>query len=82
MENPTAQIQSFVENSLRTIVPTMDLDHLFLEKEKISHEIKDDLGQFKRSIHLIFAAKAMAGYGYTIVDTLITDIEPEHGVKV
>mmetsp|Transcript_20394 Transcript_20394/g.28600 ORF Transcript_20394/g.28600 Transcript_20394/m.28600 type:complete len:296 (+) Transcript_20394:71-958(+) len=69
MEDPNAQIQSFVENSLRSIVPTMDLDHLFLEKEKISHEIKDDL------------AKAMAGYGYTIVDTLITDIEPEHGVK-
>mmetsp|Transcript_28691 Transcript_28691/g.40429 ORF Transcript_28691/g.40429 Transcript_28691/m.40429 type:complete len:304 (+) Transcript_28691:49-960(+) len=69
MENPTLQIQSFVENSLRTIVPTMDLDHLFLEKQKISGEIKDDL------------AKAMAGYGYTIVDTLITDIEPERGVK-
>lgn len=45
MENPTAQIQSFVENSLRTIVPTMELDHLFLEKQKISGEIKDDLGK-------------------------------------
>lgn len=69
MEDPSSQMKSFVEDSLRSIVPTMDLDHLFLEKIKVSAEVKDDL------------AKRMHSYGYSIIDALITDIEPEHNVK-
>jgi len=38
-------------------------------KDKISKEIMEDL------------AKKMSHYGYTIVDTLITDIDPEQKVK-
>lgn len=69
MENPVLQMQSFVEDAIRSIVPTLELEQLFLEKDKISEEIRVDL------------AKKMTHYGYTIVDTLITDIEPESRVK-
>lgn len=69
MQNPLAQITSFVENSLRAISPTMELDQLFAEKDRVAREIKADL-----------AAK-MESLGYTIVDTLIVDIEPEGQVK-
>lgn len=69
MENPVLQMQSFVEDAIRSIVPTLELEQLFLEKEKISLEIREDL------------AKKMAAYGYSIVDTLITDIDPESKVK-
>jgi regulator of protease activity HflC (stomatin/prohibitin superfamily) len=69
MEHPHIQMESFVEDAIRSIVPTMELEHLFLEKEKISSAIKNEL------------AKKMTGYGWTIVDTLITDIDPEAKVK-
>jgi len=69
MENPQKQMTSFVEDALRSIVPTLELEHLFMEKEKISFEIKESL------------SKKMASYGYTITDTLIIDIEPEASVK-
>jgi len=70
MENPVWQMQSFVEDAIRSVVPMMELEHLFLEKDKISTEIREAL------------CKKMQGYGYTIVDTLITDINPAADVKV
>jgi len=69
MEHPHIQMESFVEDAIRSIVPTMELEHLFLEKEKISSAIRDEL------------AKKMTSYGWSIVDTLITDIDPEARVK-
>jgi len=69
MQNPTGQMQSFVEDAIRSIAPTLELEQLFIEKDKISREIREDL------------AKKMTTYGYTIVDTLIIDIEPEGQVK-
>lgn len=53
----------------RAIVPTLELEQLFMEKEHISNEIKENL------------AKKMQDYGYSIIDTLITDIDPEANVK-
>jgi len=69
MENPHSQMESFVEDAIRSIVPTMELEHLFLEKEKISAAIKNELSH------------KMTNYGWTITDTLITDIDPEAKVK-
>jgi len=69
MTNPNAQMQSFVEDAIRSIVPALELEQLFMEKDKIGTEIREDL------------AKKMTSYGYSIVDTLIIDIEPEHTVK-
>jgi len=69
MENPERQMTSFVEDAIRAIVPTLELEQLFLEKEKVSVEIREDL------------AKKMTTYGYSIIDTLIVDIDPEVKVK-
>eukprot|EP01119_Soliformovum_irregulare_P014116 TRINITY_DN3832_c0_g1_i1.p1 TRINITY_DN3832_c0_g1~~TRINITY_DN3832_c0_g1_i1.p1 ORF type:complete len:297 (+),score=75.87 TRINITY_DN3832_c0_g1_i1:119-1009(+) len=69
MENPVWQMQMFVEDAIRSVVPNMELEHLFMEKDKVSNEINEAL------------SKKMQSYGYTIVDTLITDISPEANVK-
>jgi len=69
MQNPEGQMTSFVEDALRAVVPTLELEHLFLEKEKVSVEIKESI------------SKRMKSFGYTITDTLILDIEPEPIVK-
>jgi len=69
MQDPRRQVASFVENTLRSIAPNLILDDLFAQKDKVSQHIKDDL------------AKKMESYGYHLIDTLITEIEPEHGVK-
>jgi regulator of protease activity HflC (stomatin/prohibitin superfamily) len=57
MQDPQYQMKSFVEDAIRAIVPTMLLEQLFLEKERISLEIKDDL------------AKKMTGYGSFIISS-------------
>ena len=64
MENPQLQMESFVEDAVRSIVPTMELEHLFLEKEKIGASIKEEL------------SKKMESYGWSITDSLVTDIDP------
>jgi len=69
MESPSLQMQSYVEDAVRSIVPSMELEHLFIAKDKISHEIMEAL------------AKKMNQYGFTIITTLITDIDPEIKVK-
>jgi len=69
MESPHIQMESYVEDAIRAIVPTMELEHLFLEKEKIGASIREEL------------AKKMNSYGWSITDTLITDIDPESRVK-
>jgi regulator of protease activity HflC (stomatin/prohibitin superfamily) len=69
MSSPAQQIKSFVENSIRSITPDMDLDHLFSEKDRVAKGILADL------------SKRMADLGYTIMDTLIVGIEPEQKVK-
>jgi len=69
MQDPKSQVTSFVENTLRSIAPNLILDDLFAQKDKVSLHIKEDL------------SKKMESYGYHLIDTLITEIEPEHGVK-
>jgi regulator of protease activity HflC (stomatin/prohibitin superfamily) len=69
MSSPPQQIKSFVENSIRSITPDMELDHLFTEKDRVAKGILSDLSH------------RMADLGYTITDTLIVDIEPEQKVK-
>jgi len=69
MQDPKSQVTSFVENTLRSIGPNLMLDDLFSQKDKVSQHIKDDLAQ------------KLESYGYHLIDTLITEIEPEHGVK-
>ena len=66
---PEAQIKSYIEDALRSSVPKLTLDELFEKKDEIALE-----GQHQ-------VAEEMSTYGYVIVKTLITKVEPDAEVK-
>ncbi|KAK4261174.1 hypothetical protein QN277_004211 [Acacia crassicarpa] len=69
LSNTRNQIQAYVFDVIRASVPKMDLDASFEQKNEIAKAVEEEL------------EKAMAVYGYEIVQTLIVDIEPDERVK-
>merc|ERR1719161_3183312 len=69
LTNPKQQIESYVEDVVRSSVPKIDLDDVFTTKEEIAKSIKHEL------------EAAMGSFGYEILATPITDIEPDAQVK-
>ena len=70
LEDPKIQITSYVFDTVRAEVPKMRLDDVFARKDDIAIAIKAELDE------------AMANYGYGIVKALVTDIDPDHQVKI
>ncbi|ACG63041.1 putative stomatin/prohibitin-family membrane protease subunit [Streptococcus equi subsp. zooepidemicus MGCS10565] len=66
---PEAQIRSYIEDALRSSVPKLTLDELFEKKDEIALEVQHQV------------AEEMSTYGYIIVKTLITKVEPDAEVK-
>lgn len=66
---PEAQINSYIEDALRSSVPKLTLDELFEKKDEIALEVQHQV------------AEEMSTYGYIIVKTLITKVEPDAEVK-
>ena len=66
---PEAQIKSYIEDALRSSVPKLTLDELFEKKDEIALEVQRQV------------AEEMSTYGYIIVKTLITKVEPDAEVK-
>ncbi|HEO1242921.1 TPA: SPFH domain-containing protein [Streptococcus agalactiae] len=66
---PEAQIKSYIEDALRSSVPKLTLDELFEKKDEIALEVQHQV------------AEEMSIYGYIIVKTLITKVEPDAEVK-
>lgn len=66
---PEAQIKSYIEDALRSSVPRLTLDELFEKKDEIALEVQKQV------------AEEMSTYGYIIVKTLITKVEPDAEVK-
>ena len=66
---PEAQIKSYIEDALRSSVPKLTLDELFEKKDEIALEVQKQV------------AEEMSTYGYIIVKTLITKVEPDSEVK-
>lgn len=66
---PEAQIKSYIEDALRSSVPKLTLDELFEKKDEIALEVQHQV------------AEEMTTYGYIIVKTLITRVEPDAEVK-
>ena len=69
LENPEAQITSFVFDVVRAEVPKMKLDDVFVKKDDIAVAVKGELQD------------AMNSYGYDIIKALVTDIDPDEQVK-
>lgn len=66
---PEEQIKSYIEDALRSSVPKLTLDELFEKKDEIALEVQHQV------------AEEMSSYGYIIVKTLITKVEPDAEVK-
>merc|ERR1719331_3097330 len=69
LTNPRQQIESYVYDVVRSTVPKIELDDVFTTKEEISSTISDSLKE------------AMSSFGYQILGTPITDIDPDREVK-
>lgn len=69
LESPSAQITSYVFDVVRAEVPKMKLDDVFERKDDIANAVKTELND------------AMLDYGYDIIRTLVTDIDPDDKVK-
>jgi len=69
LESPSQQIQAFVFDVIRAKVPTIELDDVFSKKDDIAKEVKAEL------------QGTMAEFGYEIIKSLVTDIEPNQNVK-
>lgn len=67
--NPQQQISSYVFDTVRALVPEMPIDTVFSEKEKIALAVKDRLQDI------------MEEFGYTIMQALVNDIQPDEEVK-
>ncbi|MDE3742188.1 SPFH domain-containing protein [Maribacter polysaccharolyticus] len=69
LEYPHDQITSYVFDVVRAEVPKMKLDDVFVKKDDIAIAVKAELQD------------AMINYGYDIIKTLVTDIDPDAQVK-
>ncbi|MEL0644363.1 MULTISPECIES: SPFH domain-containing protein [unclassified Olleya] len=69
LDYPHEQITSYVFDVVRAEVPKMKLDDVFVRKDDIAIAVKTELND------------AMSDYGFDIIKTLVTDIDPDAQVK-
>jgi regulator of protease activity HflC (stomatin/prohibitin superfamily) len=69
LDYPHDQITSYVFDVVRAEVPKMKLDDVFVKKDDVAIAVKSELND------------AMMEYGYDIIKTLVTDIDPDAQVK-
>jgi len=69
LDYPQDQIKSYVFDVVRAEVPKMILDDVFEKKDDIAIAVKSELND------------AMKNYGFDIIKTLVTDIDPDPQVK-
>lgn len=69
LDRPTVQITAYVFDTVRARVPKMPLDDVFERKDEIAIAVKQEL------------SAEMDDFGFMIVQTLITDIDPDRKVK-
>jgi len=69
LENPEWQMQSYVFDTVRAQIPKQNLDAVFDNKDSISKDVKEQLRD------------TMEDYGFEIIASLVTDIDPDQSVK-
>lgn len=69
LTNTDQQISSYVFDTVRALVPEMLIDHVFSEKDKIATAVKGRLQD------------TMEQFGYTILQALVNDVQPDAKVK-
>lgn len=69
LQQPELQIRSYVYDVVRAQVPVIILDNVFDTKDDIAYAVRSELAQ------------SMDDFGYGIIKTLVTDIDPDANVK-
>ncbi len=69
LDDPARQISSFIFDVIRAEVPKLELDDVFAKKDDIAVAVNESL------------SNSMDDYGFLIIKTLITDIDPDANVK-
>ena len=69
LDNARGQIASYVFDDVRAEVPKLNLDDVFSKKDDIASAVRSNI------------ADVMDEYGYEIIKTLLTDIDPDQKVK-
>lgn len=69
LTNPRQQITSHIYDVMRSELPTLELDAVFEAKEELAMSVKKALSE------------TMTGYGYLILQALITELDPDARVK-
>lgn len=69
LSDPVEQINSYVESEIRSTVQTMTFDKLYASTDDICNKVSAKLSE------------KMSSYGYTIINTLVTDIDPSKDIK-
>ena len=69
LNNVKEQVTSYVFDVVRARVPYLKLDHVFSKKDEIAIAVKEEL------------QCTMDDFGYDIIKTLVTDIDPDPRVK-
>lgn len=69
LDEPSSQMASYIEDAIRAAVPKLSLDEVFEKKDEIALDIQETV------------AEEMKAYGYIIVKTLITSVEPAQIVR-
>ena len=70
LDDAELQINSYVFDVIRSRVPRITIDRLFEEKEEIATAIKEELNE------------TMQQFGFEILNSLVTDIDPDGKVKI
>jgi len=69
LSNPHEQIRTYVENVVRSTIPTITLDLVFETKDHVAKAIGDSV------------SATMEDFGFKIIKALVTDIVPDERVK-
>ena len=69
LTDPVAQIESYIFDVVRSEIPKLSLDEVFESKDSVAHAIKESLEE------------SMDDFGFQIIRSLITDIDPDEKVK-
>lgn len=69
LRDPAGQLRSYMEDALRSAIPGLSLDDAFARKDDVAFDVQKTVGN------------EMSRFGFTVVKTLITAIDPSPQVK-
>lgn len=69
LQDPAGQLRSYMEDALRSAIPALTLDDAFARKDDVAADVQKTVGA------------EMSRFGFTVVKTLITAIDPSPQVK-